>query len=308
MAVDLGLISTFLDSIPKDLLNRLTFYQDQINLQDKNLAMKLPSIAKRMSQSILTNLNRDEEIAAIYVVGKTTQFKDKFPQADIVLETTLGEFIPIGLKFCKQNSYVNTKNAGIRSFLSKYFETQENYSPFDQEELNKNFQEYYYKMGQQMYQKHQAHFLGEFDSQWTHWGHDHLPGNLPKEFHEFLNEYYFHTIQCIFEKIQKYHHSNPEQFSQNILPLLGLESTQMLQVFCFHQGTSLYNISEIQLLRWVDYQLSRGIELVPPKINCSFFEIRFSQGILQIRVKPMNTFTTPNVKINCSVKYTVLPS
>ena len=34
----------------------------------------------------------------------------------------------------------------------------------------------------------------------------------------------------------------------------------------------------------------------------STFELKFPGRILQIRVKPMNVFTTPAVKINCSTK------
>lgn len=300
-----GVLESFIATLPSTLIERLTHYQNQLYTLDAMLVKKLPSMAIQIMEKLIPIIDDRllENIIGVEVVGKTKLYEKEYPEADIVVRSR-SQILPIGLKFCKLHSYVNTKNAGIRSFLSKYFHHEN--AVMDQIAVSKEFDQYYQELGTQLYAMHDAHYLGEFDDRWIQWGHSHLPGENTKEIQQLIYNYYHKIIKSLYKCCFQYAQENPELFWSDIIALMGLGHKDIVQVFCFHDGVKNYSHIGVEILTVDHYSNLPFGTLQAPQDGLSFFEIHWSGCILQIRIKPMNTFTTPNVKINCSVKYTVL--
>jgi hypothetical protein len=98
---------------------------------------------------------------------------------------------------------------------------------------------------------------------------------------------------------------NKEEFFKQLLPLMGLLNSEVVQVTCyyhrdkdgeFHQG----KIQVLDLEQLTDelksFKLDNDIK------GNSSIELLGEHYCLQVRIKPMNKFTTQSYKMNCSVK------
>jgi len=280
-------------------------YESILRKIGPDILNKLISFSDKTAQQILLFI--PENLVRVRIVGKIkdTQVKDEFKEADLLL-ITHRKTIPLSLKLSKSGAYVNTKSAGVKSFIEKYFAHFRNALIY-QQELNQLIDRYFYEMGQALYQSIGLDFKGAFDESWGEEGYSDLPGQLPETMRKIVQHNYKQTIFQIYAILEKMSHDR-EPFARSLLNLIGFGHPEMLQVICFNKKlcNRSYEIDAIQAGNCAEKMSEvNHFEVMPFNPQISSFEIRFPNFQLQIRIKPMNKFTTPSYKINCSVHYGV---
>jgi hypothetical protein len=192
---------------------------------------------------------------------------------------------------------VNTKSGGIKSFFSLYF-------PFIKREAQEEFNQFvdmeFHRMGCELHELHDLEFSGNYEA-WVKLGFSELPGELDDESREVLKNYYARIAQRMHIILEEAFITNPSDFLKALPPLMGFGCPEILQVIYFHDFPKNENPS-INIHSYAD--LSKELSRVTLKTfsNVSSIEVDVGSWSLQIRVKPMNKFTTTAIKINCSVK------
>jgi hypothetical protein len=233
----------------------------------------------------------------IKLLGKFVSQTVAHHEADISLEVQ-DKTIPVSLKLNKKNAFVNTKSGGIKSFFSHYF-------PFLDEKRQEQFNQFvdleFNRMAIELHSFHDLEFVGNF-KQWVSRGHSELPGELSSEEREILKAYYARIARRMHELLSEALKKDKKQFAASLLPLLGFSANDILQVVCFHDFKKGNDVTiDIHPFAQAMEQLS-SIK-INPFHDLSSVDISVGGWSLQIRVKPMNKFTTTAIKINCSVKY-----
>ena len=222
--------------------------------------------------------------------------KDNF-EADLMLESSKGQ-IPLSLKLNKKNSFVNTKSGGIKSFFTNYF-------PF----INDGIQQQYNSLVDREFTKmsYDLHALNDFEypgdfSYWIAAGKSELPGELTSEERLILKRFYAVLASEMHRILSDAQDNFPQDFAQSLPVLLGFSSQDILQLICFHDFKS--NGEESVLIHSFN-DISPFIDdaKILPFHQTSSVEMTLGDIQLQIRVKPMNKFTTTAIKINCSVRF-----
>jgi hypothetical protein len=216
-------------------------------------------------------------------------------EADLAVDSGGSEKF-ISLKLNKKNAYVNTKSGGIKSFFSQYFPFVE---PAVQEKFNALVEMEFETMARELHQFHDIPYPGNFQT-WVKRGFSELPGELSDEERKILKGYYARIARDMHRIMSDLEIKNPVRFRQSLATLMGFGQTEVIQAVCFHDmkaDTPPYlHIHELS-----SHELEKA-ELLPFQ-NVSSVELNISEDLLQIRVKPMNKFTTTAIKINCSVKF-----
>lgn len=297
-----GIEARFHHSIEVGAKELFVQYQQELFHHDPQLYSRLPILARETLKAMMPYLPKS--IDDLLLVGKQAARpgQGEFKEADLVLLSG-NSLLPISLKLCKEDAHVNTKSAGLKSFIAKYFSTHSQALVF-QQELNDLIDREFYSLGQVLYSMADLSFDGHFCEQWERAGLSHLPGELPKEMRVVLKDHYGRLIEkvyeifCVFSQEQK-------KFARSLGPLVGVGSEKILQVTCFHQRQNgeNYGLSYVEIKKGKDILRSlENTKLQQLRTGVSSFEIHFDQWCLQLRVKPMNVFTTPSYKMNCSVK------
>jgi len=293
----------FHQKLDSRLKQKFKDYESILRKIGPNILNKLIEFSDKTAQHILPSLR--EKLVSVSIVGKMDdlQVKKEFQEADLLLMTS-SKTIPLSLKLSKNGAYVNTKSAGAKSFIKKYFFHMKNVSIY-QQELNQLIDRYYYNMGQTLYQMIGLDFKGEYDESWFAEGYSDLPGQLPEDMKKIVHNNYQQTISNIYKILEKMSHER-EPFSRSLLNLIGLGHPDMLQVICYHKkiNQESYGLDSVLVGNYAEKMPEvTQFEMMPFNPQISSFEIRFPNSQLQIRIKPMNKFTTPSYKINCSVHY-----
>ena len=305
----LGIEKQFIDDFDSGLKDRFFRYESKLRQLDPELLRELPKMAVKVAEKVVTAISL-EDIEKIFVIGKLAGDKK---ETDLMLEGK-GKRVPIGLKLCKENSFVNTKSGGIKSFIARYFSLFEDSVPM-QNSLNFTVTNSFMKMALRLHEIADLPFEGGFGSDWTRAGYTELPGELNIEMREVVHNYYHELISGIYQVVSRYLKEDRNKFSKSLSTLLGSGLDDLVQVTCFHSGTSGSNryqvkqvvVSSIDQNSLLTYAGNEGPTISPPRRGRSSFEIIIGSVILQIRVKPMNKFTAASVKINCSVKLGTVP-
>jgi len=159
------------------------------------------------------------------------------------------------------------------------------------------------EFGRMSHALHEAHDL-DFDGTYRTWvslGLSELPGELNEEDRRILKSYYArlsNEMRVILEKAQL---MNSELFSQSLLPLMGFGNQRLVQVVCYHDFHGEQK-NKIEIHQASELSVDFGLVRFKPTLNTASVDILFGKIELQIRIKPMNKFTTTAIKINCSVK------
>ncbi len=303
----LNVENTFLEHFSGDMKNMLMMYEKWLRSNDRELIGKLQNLALKTSVELSSHLQSilvsGEEIKTIVVIGKITgaHHNDIFKEADILISTTSRE-IPISLKLSKKNAFVNTKSAGAKSFLAKYFDVFEEAQIF-QSTYNDIIDKLFFELGEKLYERRGLDFHGRFDSTWD--GPD-LPGELDELDRHDLYYMYQELSRNLYQTLLQFNELSTDLFSKALLPLIGQGSDNLIQVTCFHQEKTIkgvkdkYEYSSVLIKDFVTSD--KVVEFLPFKDSTSSFDIRLNEDILQIRIKPMNKFTTASYKVNCSVR------
>lgn len=286
----------FQQSLDKNYLTVLSQQDRMVRQFYPEMLSFLGSASKLTAKNLLSFLN--EIPAAPRVVGKfsNSTLSDELFEADLVLALK-NSSLPVSLKLNKKNAFVNTKSGGVKSFFTQYF-------PFLQRSIQENFNQLvdmeFNRMAFDLHALHDLEYSGDFH-QWVKRGFSELPGELDSDSRAILKNYYARIAQemhTIFSDAFKHF---PEEFKSALPSLMGFGKKEILQVICFHEFPTLESpVIDIHSFEDVRSQLSE----TKIKSFTSIASVEFDIGnwALQVRVKPMNKFTTTALKINCSVK------
>ena len=293
----------FLYSLPTDYKARLLEYEEIVREFEPELLEKLPAFARLVSEKIWRDCKLEKlQFLQWNVIGKivATNEQDIWNETDIVgsyLENDQTKYKTFSLKLSKEHSYTNTKSAGVKSFIEKYFNNFNQAQTF-QSELNAIVDQSFFKMGHKLYELIGHEFKGSFDENWKlHFSE--LPGEVPTEMKPILYENYNNIAQKIYSILFSLSEVDSSLFKKSLFTLCGFGHPDIIQVNCFHSQNNLKNID---VKTFSQVLKSAQFEILPIKELSSSIEIILGELLLQVRVKPMNKFTLPAYKINCSVK------
>jgi len=300
-----GVETQFIKSFGGELRSRLSEYESWLRVHDQELIYALPSLAETCAVKLNEDFG-DIEIQNILVMGKigSAGGNDHFREADLLILTKNEKVLPLSLKLCKANSYVNTKSAGVKSFIEKYF------MPFrgageKQLQLNQRVELAFLSMAKTLHDMAELKYENGFGPRWKEAGLPELPGQLDKDMNAVVVESYRPVISMIREILVEFHKQDEKLFIECLKPLLGFGKEGMTQVTCYHQQ------KEGKKYQFHSLEIYQGSLLLNDSLSCRFdeenpeissFQITCGELSLQIRVKPMNKFTSMAHKINCSIK------
>ena len=260
------------------------------------LIVELPKLAHQSVQSLVDNITI-ESVQNVSMIGKSMSSHklENFSEEDIVIKTSDRD-LRISLKMAKSGSFVNSKSAGLRSFFTKYF------SDFDSNHLQNDFNEFCKREFEMTsYELHREVGL-EYSGDFKLWEDNHypvLPGKLDQNLKEILYVFYEKVNDFLFDSMTHFFQTKPLVLSQMLNRLKGYSSDDLIQL------TAFYKLKDD---KFVDcHFLTQTLEASDPIVKIvkksKVLDIYFQNSILQIRVKPMNKFTSKSFKINCAVKY-----
>jgi hypothetical protein len=282
----------FLSSIPLVDITTLNNAQKFLKKNAPDLYNSFNGLAKKTCDYYCLELN--DKITSINLTGRSKQSKTVV--ADIVL---VGDSIhEISLKLNKSGSAINTKSAGLKSWINEYFPVS-NCAEM-QNEFNKRLEQAFF---QYCVEIHQFYNL-EADVNFHYWREKklpELPGDLPAEANLILKNFYHNLARLIFQDILVLK-NNKEIFSIGIKKLLGFSSPNIEQLVCFADTSS--GVSRFDKILKIDQKM-----LDLNSLECefedgqSYIKIITNEFTQLLRVKPMNNFTTMTYKLNSSVSY-----
>lgn len=296
-AKSLKVEANFLKSLDFEMKSMLAQYEKWLKVNHKSLAKSLVILAKQTGDDLCQYLGQLNDVKNVILVGKIAKQSSeiKFYEADFLILTNNCE-IPISLKLSKKNAYVSTKSAGIKSFIANYFNLYET-ANYKQEILSSVVDKLFFEMGSELYSRRALEFEGRFDSMWT--GPE-LPGELDEIDHKSLSKMYQKLSENLYLLLKEFYQQDQQIFYRSLLPLLGFGQNEMIQVTCYYKDNQSYDFLCTKIF---EQSKDQGqIEFLPFNQNTSSFEIMVNESLLQIRIKPMNKFTTASYKVNCSVR------
>jgi len=308
LAIRSSLEGPFLLNLPLEFKTKLSSYEELIRTREPKLLVKLPILATATVQHIWDNLELSKlQFAQWNVIGKMVATNDNefWNETDIVgtYHDQAGESkkIALSLKLSKDHSYTNTKSAGVKSFIAKYFESfGSSLVNQMQQELNAEVDESFLMMGHRLYRMVDLEFNGAFNSAWSD-RYSELPGELSPEMRQVVHENYHRVALKLSSLLEKLKMADKKLFFESLYALCGFGHTEIIQVNCFHKD---YELKDITIKSFNDFFKKSNNEctLCPLKDLASSVDVIFGDVVLQLRVKPMNKFTTAAYKINCSIK------
>jgi hypothetical protein len=236
-----------------------------------------------------------KDVRDIQLLGKQSQNK-KFGEADLLLQTG-ASFVshPLSLKLLKKSAALNSKSAGIRSFLSDYVKTER--GVVAQEQLNHfvdfSFEEFKNNL-------FASYGLSPF-ADWQEWNqkvHIRLPGELKDEGQKCLYDFYALLSERIHIHLSDIARTHPEVLKQALLEWMGFSHIDLMILIGFYTETS-FQTCLLEVKQAQEELASFSIEK-PENTSYLIFHLKTWQLIL--RVKPMNSFQVPSYKINFSLK------
>ncbi|MBI2522076.1 MAG: hypothetical protein HYV97_16785 [Bdellovibrio sp.] len=303
--------------IAPELSDRLLLYESWLRNHDLGLIVFMPTVAGQVARAIREYL--PEHLKEIEVVGKIAGASGQkdLHESDLVVHARnhqgQEQDFFIGLKFCKASSFVNTKSGGGQTFLARYFGVFPESTRY-QQEFNADLERAYLMMGQKLYDESglgaQGYdFKGHFGPEWLEAGYPELPGQLPAKMHESVLQYYQMAIHSLYDKIVRLAKTAPQLFTDSLYPIVGFGARNLIQAIVFVdakqvEGKKQYSLNNFKIHTQKDVMAEfDDMQMVPLRQEISSFEILLKSWRLQIRMKPMNKFTVPGLKVNCSVKY-----
>ncbi len=110
--------------------------------------------------------------------------------------------------------------------------------------------------------------------------------------------FYTSITERLYDILQSMYEEDPIKFKQCLAPLRGFSDEDILQVTAFYQLKDEVFISSNVKISEHD----RNVKIYGIKLKGNVIEVVLSDTVLQLRLKPMNKFTSKSYKINCAVK------
>ena len=284
--------SLFLKSINPSFSNMLKQQESYIRSFYPELLTKLPILAKSLADSICIKLSIDK-VENISLIGKTaaTNVSEHLGEADLIITSSKKEYL-ISVKLNKASAATNTKSAGVKSFLVKYFDDAQNI----QQEVNKNFDKLFDEFSFSLHSENALEWDRNFN-EWAMRGLPSLPGELTGKNRQLYLDF-IHKASALYYKAVKDLSLGPN-FHKSIFSLIGFSKNEIIQATCYHKKN--YSHGDFQVIS-IDDTIGEEFEIIERK-GTSYFEIKFKSLSLLIRIKAMNKFINKSFKVNCSVKY-----
>lgn len=285
----------FLSSLDPQYLELLGRYEREIKLLDQDLANSLPLMGEDLANQLIQDISLRGE-KKVRLLGKESAAKKN--EGDLLL---IGEKEQqfVSLKFCKTGSYVNTKSGGMGSFLSKYFHSKK--AEAWQKKLSEVNELSFHELGAKLYERIDERWEGHFNSAWEKAGGAQLPGELDEEGSSWLFLRYEKILNVLVKAFQEFS-LEKESFEKGLLNLCGFSDECDFQLWLNYSPSQ--KKWETHTLKLEDFvPLLRRYEFLPSGKAKSSFSLSLGDYCLQIRIKPMNVFTTKSFKVNCSLKY-----
>lgn len=292
--------AAFLKSLPPH-------YQQVLEQQDHmtrelypKLVEFLPRWAKATAEAILVKLVAP--VTKVQLTGQLvhTEAAREQGEADFFVTDASG-VRAFSLKLNKKAGAVNTKSGGIKSFFVTYFDA--SVAAELQESFNQLVDSEFAILREELLELAGLDLNASWEA-WTAAGFSELPGELPADLRERLHAFYARLAQELGLALRRIEAEAPEAFLVGLERLCGFGEKEVTQVICFHdiQGTTPEAVSvrvhqqsdvreRLREYRWRETQ------------NIASVELALGDWVLQIRIKPMNKFTTTAIKMNCSLRF-----
>lgn len=310
----LGLETAFLEHFGGESKDRLIYYEQWLKDYDRSLIQQL----QKWSQQVVLEFKKSDAFTLvlssnwshIYLLGKDSQAQGHdFGEADILLQSSSEspKSLGLSLKLYKDQGAINTKSAGLKSFLSKYFAAFDT-AEIDQKILDETCSEIFLELARDFYEMAGITPTSAkvFGQDWTDAGMQVLPGKLPKAFQERLYQSYYERLVPLKKFLMSYSDRDPVLFANCLKPLCGFARENLIQLNARHfsDGSLNTEILTFEALKQTlsDYRFIDEASDSHKKNQKSSFAIDLGVRILQIRLKPMNQFIQEAYKINCSFK------
>ena len=294
LAEKLGSLSHLLASIPPVDQKRLEEYEKAIWQLDPSLGAALSQWPQEVAHAIFAHLSFRQ--GHVRWVGR--EEKQQWHEADLLLEGDDQSVVPLSLKLSKEQAFVNTKSAGIKSVLPQYFNACPGVEAA-QAQLLDIVDRGFLTMGMELYQQLDLGiFMGRFDERWTL---PKLPGQMPEELRPYIWQYYRLPMAFLAQLFAQW--NDLASFKQALLPIFGFGRPDIWQVNCFYQKDP-WQLKKILILppAWAAEQID-ALAWRPYQAGDIFFNGDFPAGTIQIRAKPMNVFTVAGLKVNCALRH-----
>ncbi|MEX0798132.1 MAG: hypothetical protein WD025_01730 [Bacteriovoracaceae bacterium] len=298
-----GVESSFIKNIGQDFYEMLSQQESYIREYYPWLLSDLPLLARGMALEIDKSLK--SPLAHVKMIGKaSSSLKDNYGEEDILAVYDNSSLAPISLKLSKAGAFVNTKSAGVKSFLKKYFH---NFPNIEQHQLRVSdlFDRQYELMSYSLQEAAGMEPDGKFEN-WKMAGATELPGELSPELRERFLETLRQVNNILFETLLEMANKDQDMFLKNLKPLLGRTRDDMLQATTFYERQKeRYALQSHIVESGTGEKDSLEFLELKNREAATSFDIVFADRILQIRLKAMNKFTSKGFKINCAVKRSV---
>lgn len=296
LAIQSGNELEFQKSLDRNYLTVLS-QQDRMVRQFYPEMLKFLAGASTKTAAAISEHLKSNPLSA-RLVGKfsNSSISSEILEADLLFETNEGA-VPVSLKLNKKNAFVNTKSGGIKSFFQTYF-------PYLDQSIQKDFNQLvdleFNRMALELHAHHDLEFPGDFVL-WVRQGLSELPGELDEASRFILKRYYARIAEVMHSIFQRAIKSDPDLFIKYLPVLLGFSSQEILQVIYFHDFPE-NAAPEIHIHSFKDLKKELTLMKLSPFGNIASVEFKIGRWDFQVRVKPMNKFTTTAIKINCSVR------
>lgn len=281
----------FLESLDKNYLNVLS-------QQDRMVRQFYPEMLLFLNQ--VSEMSADHLVEYLGEIPSLPELCGKFEtrsEADLLLTSSKGE-IPLSLKLNKKNSFVNTKSGGIKSFFTHYLNF---LAPKVQEDFNHLVDQEYTRMAHELHSLNDMDYSGSF-AHWVSRGKSELPGELEPNERIILKSFYARIATKIHEILVLAENAYPIEFRSSLPALMGFSNPDILQLICFHDFKT-GGTGSVTVHAYSEVVEALSSAIIKPFNQTSSVEIILGEFSLQVRVKPMNKFTTTAIKINCSVRF-----
>jgi hypothetical protein len=291
-----GVEKVFLENLTEDMLSILEQQESYLRNYFPYLLKELPKLADLTAKEIKKYLG-EKSICKVSLLGKVlaNQQNSHLKETDFILEEDNGQIYPVSLKISKSGAYVNSKSAGLKTFFLKYF------SLFSCEQIQQQFNEFcdyhYEEMAIAMHAEADIEYEQGFKN-WVCCGMEVLPGQLEEQYRHYLLDYYAKVNAQLLKLLKELYDKDQKIFAECLKALIGFSYAEIIQV------TAFYKLKDgVFDHHWVHIVKNEELKVLDFKMRKNNFDILLHHLALQIRVKPMNTFTAKAFKINCAVKY-----
>jgi hypothetical protein len=297
--------ANFTMALTTDFRQMLVVQESFIREYFPDLLYDLPTLAKTAAEDIFNSLNiKVDSGIDIELIGKAAMASHdkRYAEADILIKTK-SNYYPLSIKLSKAHAYVNTKSAGVKSFISKYFETSALDTFKIQNELNLSTDKRIEELCLELHRENDIEYSNDYTN-WISLGLPTLPGQLEGGSRDIYKKFLYSLNKDIYSSVKKIYDSNSEIFLNSLLPLIGFSDKDIIQVTTYYLNKNkryiLYK-NTIDIFDNIKDDFD-SIKLGDKKENAANFDIFFKDRTLQLRLKAMNKFTSKSYKINCSVK------